>query len=256
MKKLMIGLVMIAVSSPIMVSNSIAADSDKITELQKSLKKIMPRADPDSIAESSLAGLYEVIYGAQVIYVSSNGRYMIEGDIFDIQKRVNITESKRQGGRLKAVQSLDQESFIVFKPEKLKPKHIITVFTDIDCGYCRKLHKEMADYNKLGIEMRYAAFPRSGVDTPSYYKAVHVWCAKNPQKAMNFAKNGAKLEQLKALEQQKGVDCGDSIKKHLATARELGVTGTPTLVMSDGQVVPGYVPAKRLIQMLDRGNPS
>jgi len=251
MKKLMSIMLVMAAISPITLSSSFAAE-DKIAQLTKALQTIMPRGTPDSIAESTLPGLYEVVYGAQVIYISANGRYMVEGDIFDIKNRVNITEIKRQGGRLKAVQTIKQDSLIVFKADKNKPKHVITVFTDIDCGYCRKLHREMADYNKLGIEMRYAAFPRSGVNTESYYKAMNVWCAKNPQKAMGFAKNGAKLTQLKALEQVKGKDCSQSIKKHLAVARELGVTGTPTLVMGDGQVVPGYVPAKRLIQMLDK----
>jgi len=251
MKKLMSIMLVMAAISPITLSSSFAAE-DKIAQLTKALQTIMPRGAPDSVGESTLPGLYEVVYGAQVIYISADGRYMVEGDIFDIKNRVNITEIKRQGGRLKAVQTIKQDSLIVFKSDKNKPKHVITVFTDIDCGYCRKLHREMADYNKLGIEMRYAAFPRSGINTESYFKAMNVWCAKNPQKAMGFAKNGAKLLQLKALEQVKGKDCSKSIKKHLAVARELGVTGTPTLVMSDGQVVPGYVPAKRLIQMLDK----
>ena len=104
--------------------------------------------------------------------------------------------------------------------------------------------------------MRYASYPRSGVNTDSYFKAIQVWCAKDPQKAMSFAKNGAKLTQLKALEQVAGKDCDSAIKKHLSIARELGVTGTPTLVMGNGKVVPGYVPASRLIKMLDRENKS
>ncbi|MFV2058150.1 MAG: thioredoxin fold domain-containing protein [Thiohalomonadales bacterium] len=255
MKKRIMAWLMAATVVPFLFASSVTAD-DNIAGLQTILKKIMPRSTPDSIAESILPGLYEVIYGAQVIYISGDGRYMVEGDIFDMQTRVNLTEGKRQGGRLKAVSSIDKDSLIIFKAKDGKTKHVITVFTDIDCGYCRKLHKEMADYNNLGIEIQYASFPRSGVDTASYYKAIYVWCAKDPQKAMNFAKNGAKLEQLKTIEQVEGKDCSVSIKKHLATAREIGVTGTPTLVMSDGQVVPGYVPAKRLIQMLDKDKKS
>jgi thiol:disulfide interchange protein DsbC len=110
----------------------------------------------------------------------------------------------------------------------------------------------MAEYNKLGIAIRYAAFPRSGINTPSFFKAENVWCAKDQQKAMNFAKNGAKLDQLKQVEKVKGKQCGDQIKKHYQVAREVGVTGTPTLVMQDGQVLPGYVPAARLNGILNQ----
>jgi thiol:disulfide interchange protein DsbC len=249
MKKVLVTLIVVAAATASQWSISDTADSN-LELVQKTLQKIMPRGKPDSVAESTIAGLYEAVYGSQIVYVTADGRYMVEGDIYDINKRVNLTEGKRQGGRAKAVKSIDVDSLIVFKAKETK--YVITAFTDIDCGYCRKLHREMADYNKLGIEIRYAAFPRSGVNTESYFKAQNVWCAKDQQKAMNFAKSGAKLEQLKTLEQVKDKDCKEPIDKHMAVAREVGVTGTPTLVLEDGQVLPGYVPADRLIQILDK----
>lgn len=226
-----------------------AADAE-ITAVEATLKKMMPRGTADSIGESTIPGLYEAVYGAQVIYVSRDGHYMLEGDIFDVDKRINVTEGKRQGGRVKAIESIDADSMIMFAPDKDKPKYVVTAFTDIDCGYCRKLHKEMAEYNKLGIAIRYAAFPRSGLNSESYYKAESVWCAKDRNKAMNFAKNGATLEQLKGLEQVNAKQCGDAIKKQYQVGRDVGVTGTPTLVMGDGQVLPGYVPADKLLGIL------
>ena len=139
---------------------------------------------------------------------------------------------------------------VVFAPKEVK--HIITAFTDIDCGYCRKMHSEMAEYNKLGIAFHYLSYPRSGVNTPSYSKALSVWCAENPQEAMTFAKGGAKLEQVKEIAQVKDKDCKNIVLGHMEAAKEVGVTGTPTLVLENGQVIPGYVEPKRLIQMLDQ----
>jgi len=226
------------------------SEEQKLQNIQAVLKAFMPRGTPDSVAESTLPGLYEAVYGAQVIYISGDGRYVVEGDIYDLKNRVNLTENRRQGGRVKAIDNIDKDSYIDFKPDQGEPKFTVTAFTDIDCGYCRKLHKEMKDYNKLGIEIRYASFPRSGINSPSFYKAENVWCAKDQQKAMTFAKAGATLDQLKNLEKVKDKQCGDIIKRHYQTAREVGVTGTPTLVMSNGQVIPGYVPASRLLDIL------
>jgi thiol:disulfide interchange protein DsbC len=210
----------------------------------------MPNAQPDSVADSVMPGMYEAIYGPQVIYISKNGRYIFEGDLYDLNTRVNLTESKRRGGRSRVMGSLDPKTMIIFSPKEVK--YTITAFTDIDCGYCRKLHKQVAEYNKLGIEIRYLSYPRAGVGSPSYLKALSVWCAIDPQKAMTIAKGGAKLEQLEKLSQVEGKDCKDTISNHMAAARQVGVTGTPTLVFDNGQVAPGYVEPKQLIQILDQ----
>jgi len=229
------------------------ADDASLAKVQSTLQSLMPDAKADSVAESVLPGIYEAVFGAQVIYVSEDGRFMIEGDVYDINRRVNLTEAKRQDGRMRSIQNLDTESLIVFKPKETK--HVVTAFTDIDCGYCRKLHAEISDYNERGIEIRYAAFPRSGPKTPSYFKAVSVWCAKDPNKAMDFAKGGAKLEQLQQVAQvENNKACEKSVDKHFAMARDVGVTGTPTLFMENGQIIPGYVPADRLMKILNEKN--
>ncbi len=230
---------------------SAMAEDPQMAKVETALKGLMPKAEPDAIAESAIPGLYEAVYGAQVVYVSSNGQYMIEGDIYDLKRRVNLTETKRQGGRVKAMDSIDEKSMIVFKPENGKAKHIITAFTDIDCGYCRKLHEQVKDYNKLGIELRYLAYPRAGMQSKSYYKAVAVWCAVDKNKAMGFAKGGATLSQLQQMTQVEDKTCKDAIRAHYEAAKQVGVTGTPTLVMEDGSVLPGYVPPERLIKILD-----
>ncbi|MDH5325175.1 MAG: DsbC family protein [Gammaproteobacteria bacterium] len=240
MKKTLL-LVLLLITGPVFAD----AELDKV---RKSLQSLNIKSQPDSVTKSKVPGFYEVVYGAQVFYITADAKYMIEGDVWDLKRRVNLTEEKRNTGRVKAVSALDEKSLLIFAPKE--KKYSITVFTDIDCGYCRKLHNQMAEYNDLGIEIRYAAYPRSGLQTESYFKAVAVWCAVDKLKAMNFAKGGAKLAQLQQMTQVEGDTCKKSIEQHMSVAREVGVTGTPTIVMEDGSVLPGYVPPARLLQEL------
>jgi len=219
------------------------ADTDSGADLvNAAIKRVMPNVTPDSVKLAPIPGLYEVIIGAKVLYISTDGKYLIEGDMFDLVKMKNVTETKRNVGRLKAVNDIDEDTMIIFKPEKVK--HVVTVFTDIDCGYCRKLHREINTYLDEGIEIRYLAYPRSGVNTPSYFKAVGVWCADDRKQALTDAKNGGKVLKTSA-------DCKHPVKEHMAVADVVGVSGTPTLVFSDGHVIPGYLPAEKLIKFLD-----
>jgi len=246
MKKLLV-LIMAAVVAQVVM----AADSD-LDAVKGALKKIMPAATPDSINRTPIDGLYEAIYGNQIIYMTKDGHYMLEGDLYDINQRVNLTERVRQVGRKKVLDGIDEKQMIVFKPENNNPKYVITAFTDIDCGYCRKLHSQIKQYNSLGIEMRYVSFPRSGLNTESYYKAIAVWCAKDRNKAMTIAKGGAPLDQLKTLEQVSDTKpCTQAVVNDFSAARDIGINGTPTLFTEDGQIIPGYVPPDKLLQMLD-----
>ena len=227
------------------------ADSQQLEQVRKVLSEIMPDATPDSVMESGIPGIFEIVVGVKVVYMSSDGRYMIEGDVFDLQNRVNLTENRRKGGRIKAMNMLDKDSMIVFPVKDGKPKHKLTVFTDIDCGYCRKLHEQIPGYADLGIEVSYVAYPRAGFGSKSFFKAEAVWCATDPKETMTFAKSGARLDQLREVEQVKGKDCKELIRKHMAVAKELGVSGTPALVLGNGRVIPGYVEPVRLIKILD-----
>ncbi|MDH5259569.1 MAG: DsbC family protein [Gammaproteobacteria bacterium] len=220
---------------------SVTADEKSdVAAIQKVFAKVLPGAKTDSIKPSALIGLYEVVYGAQVLYMSGDGRYVIQGDLIDLSDRTNLTEATRSVQRASLVQNIKDETSIIFSPEKVK--HTITVFTDIDCGYCRKLHREMDQYLAKGIKVRYLAFPRSGVDTKSYHKAVTVWCSDDQQAALTAAKSGTK---------QDTKTCENPIKDHMKLAEQFGVSGTPTIVFNNGEVVPGYVPAERLSRMLE-----
>lgn len=217
-----------------------AASAADLGELNKALQALIPDEKPDSVNPSPIPGLYEVVYGAQIYYLTEDGRYMLQGDMLDLQARANLTEAKRAAGRMQALNALGEDGMIVFVPKQVK--HTITVFTDIDCSYCRKMHKEIAELNDLGIKVRYVAFPRAGIGSPSYDKAVSVWCAKDRQAAITRAKAEQPVEQK---------TCDNPVTKQFEAARKIGVSGTPSLVLEDGTLVPGYVPAQRLRELLD-----
>ena len=196
---------------------------------------------PDSVKPSPVDGLYEVVLGPHVFYVSGDGKYMLQGDLVDLARRVNLTQPARQAAQQAAIESIGEENMLVYSPEQ-KPVHSITVFTDIDCGYCRKLHQEMDDLNARGIEVRYLLYPRAGVKSHSYEKAVSVWCAEDRNAALTAAKAGKEPE---------AKQCDNPVQEHMAMGQMIGVQGTPTIILDDGRILPGYLPAARLAAMMD-----
>lgn len=222
---------------------SIPAVAADLGAIEKHLAKMIPGEKPDRITESPIPGLYEVAYGLEIFYITKDGRYVLQGDVYDIDGRMrNLTETTRTAGRRDLIAGIDEATMVVFRaPEE---KYVVTVFTDVDCTYCRKLHREMADYNREGITIRYLAYPRSGLNTPSYDKAVSVWCAADRNAAMTVAKNGETPEVKK---------CRNPVADHMAAAAKIGLTGTPTLLLNDGTMLPGYVDPKRLVTYLAQG---
>jgi len=218
-----------------------AAQGTPEEAIKKALEPVLP-AGPDSITPSPIDGVYEVSAGSRVVYVSADGRYVLQGDLIDLKKQVNVTEARRSAGRADVLKEMDEDSMIVFAPEG-EAKHTVTVFTDIDCPYCRKLHQEVGKMNEMGIEVRYMAYPRAGVGSASYGKAVSVWCADDRQEAMSTAKNGGKVEQK---------SCDNPVKQHMVMADKVGVRGTPAIFLEDGRMLPGYVPAERLAKILEQ----
>lgn len=208
--------------------------------VEDALKQALPTIKPDAINPSPIKGIYEVVVGARLFYVSEDGRYLMQGSMVDLKSREDLTEKKLSEARLGALQKLGTEQMIVFKPKILK--HIAYVFTDIDCGYCRKLHSEIDQYLREGIEIRYLFFPRAGKDSDSYHKAVTVWCAKDRNAALTKAKNGENLARKQ---------CDNPIDEHMALATAMGTNGTPMIVTEKGAILPGYVPAAQLTKVMD-----
>jgi thiol:disulfide interchange protein DsbC len=207
---------------------------------ETAIRKSLGELKPDTIEVTPVPGIYEVAFGTQIVYMSADGRYMFQGDLIDVAHRTSLTEPHRRGAIKAAVDAIGEENMITFTPEKTK--HTITVFTDIDCGYCRKLHKEMPQFLDAGIRVRYMFFPRAGVGSESYKKAVAVWCADDRQAALTAAKNNQPIEMK---------TCDNPVKEHMALVEKLGARGTPFIVLENGQVQPGYVPAATMARLLD-----
>lgn len=203
----------------------------------------------DSIGESPVPGFSEVVVGTTILYVSNDGRYLFQGNLIDVDGRRNLTDERMAQleetaapKRLAAINALPEASMIIFGPDQ--PKHTITVFTDLDCGYCRKLHSEIKQYNALGIRVRYLAFPRAGIPSDSYDKTVSVWCAQDRNAALTAAKAGAQVAKK---------TCDSPVGRQYDLGKQLGVTGTPTIITDTGRTIPGYVPPERLAKELGGG---
>lgn len=196
----------------------------------------------DAIDATAIEGLYAVREGSRIFYFSSDGRFLVHGEMYDLKsgEPENLTEKSLKGVRGKLINSVPEKEYIIFKAKNEKYK--INIFTDIDCGYCRKLHSEMADYLAEGITVRYLFFPRAGVDSDAYKKAVSVWCAEDQNEAITIAKMGTGVLNNKT--------CDNPVKKHMALGEKLGVRGTPMMVTTTGTVFPGYMPAKQLAKAL------
>ena len=208
-----------------------------------------PQMKVSKIENAPMTGFYQVVADGEVFYVASNAKLMLVGDVIAIDKpqKANLTEDVRKTSRFDLVNAVPESNMVVFNP-KGKVEHTVTVFTDVDCGYCRKFHSEMQAYLDKGIKVRYMAFPRAGMDSDSYNKAVTVWCAKDPKKAMDNAKL-AGAEAFKA--DEKLCDKKSMINDSMALVRKLGLNGTPALVLEDGTLIPGYMPADKLRVALD-----
>jgi thiol:disulfide interchange protein DsbC len=179
--------------------------------------------------------------GADMAYISADGKYIIAGDMFEIDTRQNITEQGRASARVKLLGKLDDRDLIVFSPQVVK--HTITVFTDVECGYCRKLHSQIDQLTKLGVRVRYAAYPRAGPDTDDWHKMEAVWCSKDRQTAITQAKLGQVV---------KAPNCGATpIAKQYQLGEDLGVRGTPAIFAPNGQYIGGYLPAADLVKQLE-----
>ncbi len=222
-------------SGPATVSASLDVDA---------VRKKFPAISPDDIKESPVTGWFEIDSGGQVLYISGDGNYAMRGDLIDLNTRVNLTDLRRNTARHNLLASIGEEDMIVYSPEG-ETKHSITVFTDVDCGYCRKLHQEMDSYHKEGIEVRYLFYPRSGPNTASWEKAASVWCSDDRNSALTKAKAGERLSPQQC-------DAG-MINTHFEAGRKVGLRGTPAIITDSGELISGYMPAKALMARLEQG---
>ena len=200
----------------------------------------LPGAQASDVAVSPIPGLYEVAMGGLIAYVSADGKYLLSGNVYDLDTQENLTASRRNSARAKALAAASESNMIVFGPANAKMT--VTVFTDIDCGYCRKFHSQIAEVNKSGVRVRYMFFPRTGPGTESWTKAEQVWCAADRREALTRAKKGDAV---------KGKTCGDAaVKSQYELGSDLGVEGTPAIFTQTGDYIGGYVTPAELVQAI------
>jgi thiol:disulfide interchange protein DsbC len=208
--------------------------------IRQAMSKSMPSVKVDSVKPAVVKGLFEVVVGANIYYVSEDGKYLLQGRLVDVAARKDLTEEKLNVTRKLAIEKMGQANMIVFKSKITK--YTVTIFTDIDCGYCRKLHSEIDQYLAQGITIQYLFFPRAGKGSDSYNKAVSVWCAEDRNAALTAAKKDQKLPEK---------TCTNPIDRHMQLAAEFDVKGTPMIISENGNVYPGYLPAKQLVEALE-----
>lgn len=222
----------------LLLSHSATA-ADETEKLKQSLQKRISEIVITDLKPAPIPGLYEMVFGTRVAYVSADGRYMLTGDLIDLDSRINLTATRRGSLVLKSIDALGEANMIVLGPAK--PKRTLTVFTDVDCPYCARLHQEVPKLTQAGVKVRYLLYPRAGKGTETYRRSVAVWCADDRVKALGTAKSGGKLEMK---------SCANPVDEHVRLGQEVGVEGTPTLVLDDGRVLPGYAPAAELLAAL------
>lgn len=226
---------------------------DSLTVEQKIVARLRQgRSDLNftSIEKAPLPGFYQVqVERGPLIYVSEDGEHFFDGNLYQVRpgQFVNIRELALAKVRREILKDMDPAEMIVFKP-KGETKAIMNVFTDVDCGYCRKLHSEMPELNAKGIEVRYLAFPRAGIGSSSYQKIVTAWCADDKQGTLTKLKRGEKVEI--------AVCPNNPVEKQYNLGKQLGVTGTPSVIFMDGTMIPGYQPADEFARMLGVDDPS
>jgi thiol:disulfide interchange protein DsbC len=203
----------------------------------------IPGARAEELRATAIPGIYEYTHGVEIAYVTADGKYAFTGDLVDLGTNANITEQHRRELRVRAIAAFPESEMLVFGPKD--PKYTVTVFTDVDCPYCRKLHSQMAEYNRLGIRVRYLLYPRTGPNTTSWTKAEQVWCSTDRNAALTRAKLGEEL---------KAKPCSNNpVARSYALGQDFALEGTPAIVMANGEMLPGYVPPDVLAQHLKDG---
>ena len=217
-----------------------AADDAELEAVRAKMNSMFKEIAPENISKSPVYGWYTVQKGSIVAYVSGDGRYLLQGDMIDLDSQVNLSERSRTDARRELMSAVTDDEVILFSPANVK--HSVTVFTDVDCTYCRKLHSQIDEYLAQGIEIRYMLYPRGGPASRSWNTSEDVWCANDRNGALTAAKSDREFDTQ---------NCDASaISKHYILGQNVGLSGTPALVFDDGTLVSGYLPPAALTDRL------
>jgi thiol:disulfide interchange protein DsbC len=215
--------------------------------VRQAVKSLAATAEVDSIAPAPLPGFYQVIASGHLLYVSADGKYALDGELLDLARHQNASDAAWAGFRKAELTKVPAAARIVYAPEH--PKYTVTVFTDVNCGYCRALHEHVAAFNRAGIAVEYLAWPREGVTTtagrltPTYAEMVSVWCASDRKAAFGAATGGRAPAP---------ATCANPVKDQFNLGVRLGITGTPTIIAADGRALGGYLTPEQLLAALKK----
>lgn len=226
-----------ALASLLMAGQVMAVDTDAI---KQRLASIVPDMSQVTIAETPMPGVLQVRIGGDIVYMSEDGRYLFQGRVIDMDTQIDLTDAAMSGVRKEQLAALDEADFVTFGNSEAE--YDVLVFTDPDCGFCRRLHEKMDEYEAAGIRIHYLAFPRAGVGSETYNKMVSVWCAEDRQGAMDIAKGGGTPPR---------ASCDNPVDVQYRMGQTLGVTGTPSILTFNGDIIPGYVPPEQLRERLE-----
>ncbi len=245
---LSISLILVGAGALLSMSSSVAdggkASADTKAVILKKLRAARPDLNFTKVSASEMPGIYEVEFnGGGVVYSTSTADHFVVGEVYAVKPTgiVNLTERRKNGERAKSIAALKSSELIVYPP-KGEVKASMYVFTDVDCGYCRLIHKEVPSLNEMGVSVKYLAFPRAGMGSMSYKKIASAWCADDKLAALDDLKAGKQID-IKV--------CDDNpVAKQYALGQKLGVTGTPAIVLESGELIPGYLKADELARRL------
>jgi thiol:disulfide interchange protein DsbC len=230
---------LLILAAMVMAPFALGADQ-ATTDPRAAVASKIPGTSPEDVHATPVPGLFEVLHGTDAAYVSADGKYAIAGDLYDLRTNVNLTENQRRAIRLRLLAAIPESQMVIFGPKDAR--HTVTVFTDVDCAYCRKFHSQIAEYNRLGIRVRYVFYPRTGPNTESWTKAEEVWCSPNRNDALTRAKRGETLNVK--------VCANTPVGREYELGREFDLDGTPAIILADGEMVPGYLSPIELAQTL------
>jgi len=220
---------------------AVADADDTLSEVRTNIEKSIPGLTITSLAETPVPGLFELVMDGQIYYVSKGGDYLLDGNLIELGTRTNLTEDRIGGIHMGLIEGLGEENMLIYEPDEPSDRSI-TVFTDLSCPYCQKLHEEIDVLLDAGVRVRYLMFPRAGIGSQAHADLESVWCAEDPQKAMTIAKSGGKVE---------SSSCDNPIESHVALAEQVGLRGTPLIYLDDGQRISGYREATILADMIN-----
>ncbi|RDJ00362.1 DsbC family protein [Dyella solisilvae] len=230
-------------------ATAVASATGSEASVRKAILSLAPDATIASIQASPIPGFYQVITDGQLVYVSADGKFLLNGDLIDVARKKNISNDGWASFRKAELAKVPASDRIVFAPAN--PRYRVTVFTDVNCAYCRALHEHVAEFNKAGIALEYVAWPRDGVTNPAgrntetYNEMVSVWCASNRNAAFTAAKEG---------HMPKSATCANPVKQQFDLGVKLGITGTPTIIASDGTMLGGYITPEEMLRLLSKGS--